>query len=95
MSCVKYLLTVHECVLADVGWLEYGNSIIKFYPEKVLPWTQAGTHCHNIGARLLALETLEKFELIKNLILTNEGLVHYSYYYINYASLISTFNRIL
>ena len=85
------MLTVYECVLADVGWLEYGNSIIKFYPEKVLPWTQAGIHCSNIGARLLALETLEKFELIKNVILTNEGLVLYSYYCIYYASFISTF----
>ena len=85
------MLTVYECVLADVGWLEYGNSIVKFYPEKVLPWSQAGTHCHNIGARLLALETLEEFELIKNVILTKEGLVHYSDYCINYASFISTF----
>ena len=48
--------------------------MVKLFPDIKLSSNDAGIFCQNMGASLLVMETLEEFTLIKNIILSSEGM---------------------
>ena len=60
-------------IITDVDWVFVDNIYYRFYTTPTTSWTNAKQNCVQQGAKLVAMETPEELDLIRNFINRNHG----------------------